>query len=87
MIKNGEIIYDSGENNEFSIKVRGNATAYYPKRPYKLKLPKKANLLSEDPLNATENKDKNWVLLAGYCDKPLLRTKTGFKHIFEKRRL
>ena len=78
LIKNGEIIYDSGENNEFSIKVRGNATAGYPKHPYKIKLPKKANLLSEDPLNATENKDKNWVLLAGYCDKTLLRTKTGF---------
>ena len=78
LIKDGEIIYDSGENNEFSIKVRGNATAYYPKRPYKLKLPKKANLLSDNPLNASANKDKNWVLLAGYCDKTLLRSKTGF---------
>lgn len=78
LIKNGEIIYDSGENNEFSIKVRGNATAHYPKRPYKLKLPKKANLLSDNPLSASANKDKNWVLLAGYCDKTLLRSKTGF---------
>lgn len=78
LIKDGEIIYDSGENNEFSIKVRGNATANYPKRPYKLKLPKKANLLSDNPLNASANKDKNWVLLAGYCDKTLLRSKTGF---------
>lgn len=78
LIKDGEIIYDSGENNEFSIKVRGNATANYPKRPYKLKLPKKANLLSDNPLSASANKDKNWVLLAGYCDKTLLRSKTGF---------
>lgn len=78
LIKDGEIIYDSGENNEFSIKVRGNYTVCYPKRPYKLKLPKKANLLSDNPLNASANKDKNWVLLAGYCDKTLLRSKTGF---------
>ena len=78
LIKNGETIYDSGDKNEFSIKVRGNATAYYPKHPYKLKLPKKANLLSDNPLNASENKDKDWVLLAGYCDKTLLRSSTGF---------
>ena len=78
LIKNGETIYDSGDKNEFSIKVRGNATAHYPKRPYKLKLPKKANLLSDNPLSASANKDKNWVLLAGYCDKTLLRSKTGF---------
>ena len=71
---NGEK-YDSGDKNEFTIKVRGNATAGYPKRPYKLKLPKKANLI--DP-NSSSNKDKNWVLLAGYCDKTLLRSKTGF---------
>lgn len=67
--------YDSGTANEFTVKVRGNATAWYPKRPYKLKLPKKMNLLNID---SSENKDKNWVLLAGYCDKTLLRTKIGF---------
>lgn len=78
LIKEGNIIYDSGSKNEFTIKVRGNATAYYPKRPYKLKLPKKANLLADAPFSATENKDKNWVLLAGYCDKTLLRNKIGF---------
>ena len=67
--------YDSGTANEFTVKVRGNATAWYPKHPYKLKLPKKMNLLNID---SSENKDKNWVLLAGYCDKTLLRTKIGF---------
>lgn len=79
LIRNGEHIYDSGSENKFSIKVRGNATAGYPKKPYKLKLPEKANLLDKTaPLSSSENKDKNWVLLAGYCDKTLLRTKTGF---------
>ena len=42
-----------------------------------LKLPKtkEANLLDTD---SSENKDRNWVLLAGYCDKTLLRNKIGF---------
>lgn len=79
LIRNGQTVYDSGEDNELSIKVRENATAYYPKKSYKLKLPKKANLLdSVNPLKSSENKDKNWVLLAGYCDKTLLRTMAGF---------
>lgn len=73
------LIYDSGEANELTIKVRGNATAFYPKQSYKIKLPKKANLLNMDnPLQSNENKDKNWVLLANYCDKTLLRNSIGF---------
>ncbi len=75
LYRNKQLVYDSGDANEFSIKVRGNATAGYPKHPYKLKLPEKKNLLD---LDSQENKDKNWVLLAGYCDKTLLRTKIGF---------
>ncbi len=77
LFKKGQMIYDSGSENEFSIKVRGNATAGYPKRPYKLKLPQKANLLAETPLNSSVDNDKNWVLLAGYCDKTLLRSEIG----------
>ncbi len=75
LYRNDQLVYDSGEENEFSIKVRGNATAWYPKHPYKLKLPGKKNLLD---LDSSKNKDKNWVLLAGYCDKTLLRSKIGF---------
>ena len=79
LIKDGVTVYDSTDDNEpMTIKVRGNATAGYPKKPYKIKLPKKANLLADDPRNASDNKDKHWVLLAGYCDKTLLRTATGF---------
>lgn len=79
LIKNGVTVYDSTDDNEpMTIKVRGNATAGYPKKPYKIKLPKKANLLADDPRSASDNKDKHWVLLAGYCDKTLLRTATGF---------
>lgn len=79
LIKDGVTVYDSTDDNEpMTIKVRGNATAGYPKKPYKIKLPKKVNLLADDPRNASDNKDKHWVLLAGYCDKTLLRTATGF---------
>lgn len=71
-------IFDSNDySGEFSIKVRGNATAYYPKHPYKLKLSKdmKINLLD---INSTDNIDRDWVLLANYCDKTLLRNQIGF---------
>ena len=79
LIKDGVTVYDSTDDNEpMTIKVRGNATAGYPKKPYKIKLPKKVNLLADDPRNASDNKDKHWVLLADYCDKTLLRTATGF---------
>ena len=73
------IYYPNGDeyfsSNDFTIKVRGNATAGYPKKPYKLKLPKKINLLD---IKSSDNKDKNWVLLANYCDKTLLRNQMGF---------
>lgn len=50
------------------IKGRGNWTwATYPKKPYKIKLNAKLSLLGF-PAN------KDWVLLAEYCDRSLLRT-------------
>lgn len=48
-------------------KGRGNATWGYDKKPYKIKFDEKQCLL-----NFPENKD--WVLLAEYCDKSLMRT-------------
>ncbi|MDR1219054.1 MAG: CotH kinase family protein, partial [Treponema sp.] len=54
------------------IRGRGNATWSYPKKPYKIKLDKKTDMLGM-------GKDKDWVLLANYCDKTLLRTAIAFK--------
>ena len=48
-------------------KGRGNATWGYDKKPYKIKFDEKISLM-----NFTANKD--WVLLAEYCDKSLMRT-------------
>lgn len=49
------------------IKGRGNYTWNYPKKPYKIKFDEKQSVFG-----FPENKD--WVLLADYCDKSLLRT-------------
>lgn len=50
------------------IRGRGNATwDAYPKKPYRLKLDRKASLMG-----FPEHRD--WALLAEYCDKSLLRT-------------
>lgn len=48
-------------------KGRGNATWGYPKKPYKIKFDEKQPMCG-----FPENKD--WVLLADYCDKSLMRT-------------
>lgn len=52
-----------------TVKVRGNSTKGYPKKPWKLKLDKKTNLCD---LNA---KSKHWVLLANWNDISQMRNK------------
>lgn len=54
------------------IRGRGNSTWGLPKKPYRLKLNKKASILGL----ATE---KDWVLLANYLDPTLLLNATAFK--------
>lgn len=66
--KEGKTISESS----LRIKGRGNATWTYPKKPYKLKLDKKASILGMEEA-------KDWVLLANYCDKTLLRTSIAFQ--------
>lgn len=55
------------------IRGRGNSTWGMPKKPYRIKLDKKTNLLG---LPAQE---KSWVLLANYADKTLIRNGVAFK--------
>ena len=54
------------------ISVRGNGTAYYEKKPYKLKLSESSNIL-----DGSSNKD--WVLLADFNDRSMLRTAYMFE--------
>lgn len=71
------IVFDSGEYLEkesgMTIKVRGNTSARYnPKKPYKIKLQKKADMLCR---GNNLFRDKNWLLLR--ADN--LNTVIGFK--------
>ena len=60
----GEIMYESGEYEKgeggMTVKIRGNTSAYAYKKPYKIKLQKKADLLLRGD---KKYNDKNWVLL------------------------
>lgn len=66
MVVGADTLYDSGpyaeDKSGLTIKVRGNTSAYYDIKPYKLKLEKKADLLHRG--NDTKYKDKHWILLA-----------------------
>ncbi|MGV8878113.1 MAG: CotH kinase family protein [Sphingobacteriaceae bacterium] len=52
-------------------KGRGNSTWGMPKKPYRLKFDDKASMLEMQPA-------RNWVLLANYSDKTLMRTSLAF---------
>ena len=55
------------------IKGRGNSTWGMAKKPYRLKFNKKIKFLGN------KAKEKNWVLLANYADKTLLRNALAFE--------
>lgn len=59
------VAYDSGDYvkdvSGMTIKIRGNTSAYDPKKPYKIKLQKKFDLLFGG--NDSVYKDKEWLLL------------------------
>lgn len=73
----GKIVYDSHEYVKDScgmtIKIRGNTSVISVKKPYKIKLQKKADMLfrGDDSIY----KDKNWILIK---DKKL-RNRVGYK--------
>lgn len=56
---------------QMEIKGRGNSTWGLPKKPYRIKLKQKTKILGLQQA-------KNWVLLANYSDKTLLRTAVVF---------
>lgn len=53
------------------IRGRGNSTWHFPKKPYQIEFDTKENIL-EMP------KDKEWILLANYSDKTMLRNELAF---------
>ena len=69
---NGE--YAKQYDGAVTIKVRGNSTAGQDKKPYKLKLDKKADLFGL----GGGVKNKHWVLLANAFDESLMRNRIAF---------
>lgn len=63
---------DSLYEGPLEIRGRGNSTWGMPKKPYKIKLAKKSGLLGMAD-------SKQWVLLANYADKSLLRNDLAFE--------
>lgn len=62
------------ENVSAGIRLRGNSTASYPKKPYRIKFEEKQNLLGMN-----EGAEcKSWVLLADYLDDTKLRNSSAF---------
>lgn len=71
------VVYDSGDYEAdvsgMTIRIRGNTSAYSSKKPYKIKLQKKSDLLMRG--NDSKYKDKDWLLLKD----PYLLTLAGFQ--------
>lgn len=71
------VMYDSGDYEKdisgMTIKIRGNTSAYDAKKPYKIKLQKKFDLLMRG--DEATFKDKEWLLLKD----DYLTTTVGFK--------
>lgn len=65
----GNVVFESGEylkkESGMTIKVRGNTSAREAKKPFKIKLEKKGDLLCRDDKDL---RDKNWVLLTNRGD-------------------
>ena len=63
-LPDGTLAYSSGQYvkgvSGATVKIRGNTSAYIPKKPYKIKLQKKADLLLRENKDLT---DKNWALI------------------------
>ena len=60
----GTLTYESGDYQSdvsgMTIRIRGNSSAYWAKRPFKIKLQKKADLLNRGD---KKYNDKNWLLI------------------------
>ena len=68
IVHKGDTVY----RGRHGIRGRGHATWTYPKKPYRVKLDSKANLLGMDA-------DKDWCIMPNYCDKTLMRTSIALK--------
>lgn len=61
-----DVPYPTLDSTSAGIRGRGHSTWLWPKKPYKIKFDKKTSVLGME-------KAKDWVLLANYSDKSLMR--------------
>ena len=64
---NGEVMYDSGDSG-MKIRLRGNSSGAEEKKPYKVKLVQKEDLLFR---GESKYKEKDWVLQRLYDELPM----------------
>jgi len=64
-------VFEDFQDTDAQVKLHGNSTSKAEKKPYKIKLSSKEELLGMDA-------GKKWTILANAFDKTLLRNKLGF---------
>ena len=69
----GNDVFKEQYNGAMTVNVRGNTSAGYAKKPYKVKLDKKAS-----PFGLGTQKSKHWVLLANMPDMSNMRNKLAY---------
>ncbi|WP_026527950.1 InlB B-repeat-containing protein [Butyrivibrio sp. VCD2006] len=70
MFIQGNDRYDAKYDGKITIRVRGNSSAAFPQKPYKIKLNKKSDLFGM-------GENKHWVLISNYLDQCAMRNKLG----------
>ncbi len=77
-----EVLYPGQMNGEVlscEIRYRGNSTYHYDKKSYKFKLTDEFDFFAEAGTGDTsDNKANDWILLANYLDKTMLRNYYAF---------
>ena len=79
---NISIIYNDGtliQESPITTRVRGNGSATFPKKPYRVKfISKSQHVLKDSPLESPA-KSKKWTLINNYSDKGLMRNFIAFE--------
>ena len=71
----GEGWWNSAEQGTVEMRGRGNSTWILPKKPFRIKFPKKFS-----PIGLNHAKEKSWTLLAQDIYKSLIRTHIAFEY-------
>lgn len=79
---NISIIYNDGtliQESPITTRVRGNGSATFPKKPYRVKFVSKSQRVLKDSPLESPAKSKKWTLINNYSDKGLMRNLIAFE--------